>query len=719
MVKSTKNKVVVLGGVCITIAYLLTILTVEPCEHKPKKMMPLPGLVMPQSRLTSQVTNKTEKNMAKTVKTTPKTSHSTSGKKNPGKKRKAKQRNRKKAEAIVAAKRHVLDVFTMSTDESNSGRVHAASEDGSSCVEELRKKFNKFWPTENPTALFQTFETYKASLPVRLRQLRIGQHEWLKLHELPYFCSDTDVRSMASQLEVMPSELGDGSSDVRNLVKYVCAPAGSGKTSSILPAFLQSNFTHYLYIACANNNNRKFNLDPYKPFDDRVQACRQGAAFALQCVNMLLMEEKPRAFSISIKEQLTQEIATEKLVKLIRRHFGKDSRVLFHVDEHRQMCYRSGAAHDPGAYFSRGAMETLAGAGTVVATYTEPPSIPVVITDASSGICRLPVALPCVDVDKVLRYVGIALPATTNAENKRLLALLRLRIQIALQSSGLGMGGLHRLGSSPRHKDMFDNLGHALSEMQNMKQRKQSGRETNGETKILRKCINVCPMPSFSGITPHRHATQLLRGMSDDQVEKAGRELNNLVVLPYGRISTTIFRLLSFRDVNAELDAIYVAGRERFYNALLNDTDALSARPLEEAYLWTLSCQSVSDGLLCFTDFTQKRITFNIKCTKTKPGRIFPSDVTTNFDVNHLQRDTIYYADEPARGGQHAATHPLADMFFRTAKDHLVLIDITGTLGCDKVGDKVRALGREITSMQEKLDRRGEWMEKDPLHPTL
>ena len=512
---------------------------------------------------------------------------------------------------------------------------------------------------------------------------------------------------MAAQLEMKPSELDNGNSDVRNLVKYVCAPAGSGKTSSILPAFLQSEFTHYLYIAFANSNNCKFSLTPSAPFDDQEKAYNQGAAFALACVNMLLMKTKLQAISILPTELISQEAATKRLKAMIRKHFGALSHVLFHVDEHRKMCDRSDREHDPGASFSRGAMQTLAGAGTVVATYTEPPYMPAIGAEASSEVCRLPVALPCLDVDKVLQHVGIELPRGTNAENERLLALLKLRIQIALQPGpGLGMGGLHRIDSSPQHKEMFDNFRRRLSQT-TMNQRKLNReRKTNQQKTILQECITACPTPRFDNVINDKHAALLLRGMSDDQLKKAGRGLTHLIVLPNGRISTTLLRLLTFQDEDSELRAIYAQGQQRFRRAILNSADTLSGQPLEEAYLWTLSCQSVSVGKLVFTDIKRNVMTFDFKCTSIKSSRIFPSDDTTNFDISHLQHNTMYYANELKRGGTVPQTHPLADMFFRTKNDHLVLIDVKGA-NLDAVNKKVKHLARTISNMQTGLGAKG------------
>ena len=54
-------------------------------------------------------------------------------------------------------------------------------------------------------------------------------------------------------------------------VKYICSPTATGKSSSILPAFLASEeLTHYVYIARSNNGRHNFSFGslPQEPKDD-------------------------------------------------------------------------------------------------------------------------------------------------------------------------------------------------------------------------------------------------------------------------------------------------------------------------------------------------------------------------------------------------------------------------------------------------------------------
>uniref|UniRef100_A0A0G4F233 Uncharacterized protein n=1 Tax=Chromera velia CCMP2878 TaxID=1169474 RepID=A0A0G4F233_9ALVE len=191
----------------------------------------------------------------------------------------------------------------------------------------------------------------------------------------------------------------------RYLVKYICSPSKTGKTCQHFSR--ATSPTTSLYLAFDNNGDRNFEVSPYTPSDDVMVAEEQGAAFAVECVRILLEEpdregphEVPRNDNPPAVER-SQEVLSE----LLDRHLGKDSEILLHVDEHRRMCHRrTEAEYDPGAWFCGGAMEVLACRTRVVATYIEPP--PLEPRGSSSRVSRDPVALPRIDVDKVMDYLA-------------------------------------------------------------------------------------------------------------------------------------------------------------------------------------------------------------------------------------------------------------------------------------------------------------------------
>lgn len=86
---------------------------------------------------------------------------------------------------------------------------------------------------------------------------------------------------------------------------------------------------------------------------------------------------------------------------------------------------------------------------------------------------------------------------------------------------------------------------------------------------------------------------------------------------------------------------------------------------------------------------------FDIRCTSlTPPGWLFPSDDCSDYDVNKVLPNVLYYVNE--RNGLN--THPLADLFFRTNNDELVLIDVSG-------GNK--------KACQEKKQKLAKWIQKE------
>ena len=78
---------------------------------------------------------------------------------------------------------------------------------------------------------------------------------------------------------------------------------------------------------------------------------------------------------------------------------------------------------------------------------------------------------------------------------------------------------------------------------------------------------------------------------------------------------------------------------------------------------------------------------------------MFPKDNSSIYDLSFLEYDTIYYANEKING---LASHPLADLFFISNKNELVLVDITG--GDDKkVSKKKKKLVKWINENKEKI----------------
>ena len=81
----------------------------------------------------------------------------------------------------------------------------------------------------------RTSETYEATLPCRVLG-DTGIKEVLQLYKFPHWADQTAVTTMAEDLESNRRKL-EGS---RSYVRYATAPTACGKTSSILPAFLNS-----------------------------------------------------------------------------------------------------------------------------------------------------------------------------------------------------------------------------------------------------------------------------------------------------------------------------------------------------------------------------------------------------------------------------------------------------------------------------------------------
>jgi hypothetical protein len=99
-----------------------------------------------------------------------------------------------------------------------------------------------------------------------------------------YLVSSDELLEMTPAIENPPDYFSQ-----RGMVRYLSAPPGYGKTASILPAFLQSKATHYVYLAFSNNAGKRFTLEPYVPSSDQTAAESQAAAFMCQCIMNLFI----------------------------------------------------------------------------------------------------------------------------------------------------------------------------------------------------------------------------------------------------------------------------------------------------------------------------------------------------------------------------------------------------------------------------------------------
>ena len=124
-------------------------------------------------------------------------------------------------------------------------------------------------------------------------------------------------------------------------------------------------------------------------------------------------------------------------------------------------------------------------------------------------------------------------------------------------------------------------------------------------------------------------------------------------------------KLLTF-----QVNSIYDEGRDLFQGATVSSKyNLFSNTPLEAAYYWTLSCRASKGSILSFG-----LIKFHFKCKELDGGRIFPNSSSSEYDFSSVKENVMYYATE--RNGY--PMHPLADLWFKTQENELVLVDITG-----------------------------------------
>ena len=637
-----------------------------------------------------------------------------------------------------------------------------ALQEGNPDIPALTKHFDDKMRRKD-VPLFATEEAFRRSLPVRrcswagvdktedtteagdVETIEFTAEpgaEYLRLCEQAFWASDDDVKKMVGQLTRKPIV-------ERALVKYLAARSNSGKTSSVFAAFLrgleEGKFTHLLYIAFDNNEQRYFRVTPSNPFTEQDREDRdllelQGAAFILEVVKRLLMEPDSNNQKYRIERATREDLADKSYDSLAKElqvflceKLG-NCKLLIHADEYPMMC----AEHYLAESFHRGAMNLLSlldqalDSNTVATHVRLPKAIPqrgsASTGDAgSAGVCRLPVACPRLDIDKVMRDVPeLCFPSGQwDVARRRLYASLRVRLGMKL--TALGPQWLHLRG---KNQDMELFLAAFNKSAQPAKDRPRYNR---GVVRALVECSALCKTSAqVERAAPG--AAELLMGREDidfsgpdDGFFQAGNF--QVVVLDNGRVSASLESLLGSIDPDCQ---VYNRGRDLFTAVLRRNDDAvaalannadgdvclLSGSPLEASFVWALSTRAalgLDEGSLVFGE---KVCVFQCNKLYPTPGgggwtegmrrlpsRLFPLTDSSDYDLSSVKDEryanTFFHVEE----GGDLKSHPLADAWFRAEIDDidsLVLLDFAGR-GFNSVSDKVENARNWIAAEREKV----------------
>jgi hypothetical protein len=291
---------------------------------------------------------------------------------------------------------------------------------------------------------------------------------------------------------------------------------------------------------------------------------------------------------------------------------------------------------------------------------------------SSSQVCRWPVALPILDINEVMATIPDFNFLSKHRNNiksrdlERLLASMKFRLAYKIAINPLGM--LHI-------PESFEKVQKFRSDFSNEMKKEDT------KTALL-KCNEVCQVSlptSRIGSSSDPSAAAMLVGIEDKHDLIKQRQLDGVVILPDGTISFSLEKLLTIRDPSI---SCYSQGRNLFEVMLtsLDEVDLLASTPLERAYLWSLSCQFAVNSEIKFTSNSN----YQFYCGKIESGRLFPGDKNDKYNLTNVKENVLYYADER----NNKTTHPLADLFFRSVDNEIVLIDIGG--GNDgNIADKV------------------------------
>ena len=570
-----------------------------------------------------------------------------------------------------------IETYSSANDSGDTCCVAKEPVKRSSIDEALKCRFKEKMKRSN-VPLLKDYKPYCEHLPRR----HINGFPALPLYEQEYLVRSEDLDRMSKTIE--QPVLGD----VRRVVHYLSAPPGSGKTASVLSAFLQSHdATHYLYLSFDNNNKKNFKVTPFEiGTTDSVMAEKQGATFMVQCVKNLLegrgSGNVPSPAKIDQSNSASQS-CTDDLEAYLKNMLGEDCHIWFHVDEHKKMITREYPNDIPrqlaAAAFFRGAMTVLASlnCSRVIATYVEPPGE--LATTKSSSCFRNPITLPSLDIDKVISHVPELMKLNEKKvegnDNKRLWVTLRFRLGIKIRE--LGIAEVLHLKGATQAKQF-------LSTFEKIVQANKKDKLSSATLIELNKLCKTPILEELSEVlTNNVDAAKLLVGVAEGKIDSEWiynkrLETGLVVCEPSGLISCSLTELVAMNDPTIK---VYNDGRNLFMNGQRYNQGDLLSTPLEYSYFWSLACKSAVEGSLKLGDHS-----YRIKCNMLESARIF-TGINTELDislVSKLKKNIIYYAQE-----RKPDTHPMADLFFVTENDELVLVDITGSGDKDKIMKKL------------------------------
>ena len=293
-----------------------------------------------------------------------------------------------------------------------------------------------------------------------------------------------------------------------------------------------------------------------------------------------------------------------------------------------ETCVRTDTKNDPGAQFSKGAMETLAAHGTVIATFIDAPDIKPI--GSSSEVCRFPIGVPPIDIENVMKeymlkdeneneYHPFHFPfdkKTLYRDEKRLLATLKFKLAVKLTS--LTMPNVH--DPNDEFKSFCKQFKEAVDQTKN--NNKPDPKE------ILVACSEKCIVVYYNSVTKFSDkAVDFFLGIPDVDYDKlTKKKITGLKLLVLDeKIWTVKFEQLLFlqpvisKKITKDKAYIYRQGQVAMKQISKHTTDYLSNTPLEIAYRWSLPVQSFKYNDSINFNENDFKIAFKDTCI----GRIF------------------------------------------------------------------------------------------------